>query len=374
MAEESSSQPKQSGISQDKQWQCPLCPKGYHNSRNLRRHVVTKHPEEKDLPDVISATKSRDDCREECPHCSASFVELRKHIKICPMDPQRVLKDPQESSGKLPQKRLLDQLSDLECLYSDKAKLQKTVQPSTVEFMEVETPETEATKNDLQGTNAFSPNDYRADMAPGPSSGVRSNSPPPGLVVAAEEEDSISDSQELARAREEADREFAEMLHQREEDKQPVRDAPEVVTVRNMGFWARFDKFLDINFPGQEKEASAAYVRSFCEFAEKVPEDLLMWGDLDVLPRVLCRRADVPFCEKWLDGFEDMKDKHLAAEAYEMLLQFLVTLLPSMDDSDEEDRELIQLRLNVLLALRSRLRALDLNGDRKGKGDKKNKK
>ena len=141
-----------------------------------------------------------------------------------------------------------------------------------------------------------------------------------------------------------------------------------------MGFWTRFDKFLDINFPGQEKEASAAYVRSFCEFAEKVPEDLLMWGDLDVLPRVLCRRADVPFCEKWLDGFEDMKDKHLAAEAYETLLRFLVTLLPSMDDSDEEDRELIQLRLNVLLALMSRLRALDLNGDRKGKGDKKNKK
>ena len=132
MAEESSSQPKQSGISQDKQWQCPLCPKGYHNSRNLRRHVVTKHPEEKDLPDVISATKSRDDCREECPHCSASFVELRKHIKICPMNPQRVPKDPQESSRKLPQKRSLDQLSSLEFLNSDKAKLQKTVQLSTV--------------------------------------------------------------------------------------------------------------------------------------------------------------------------------------------------------------------------------------------------
>ena len=214
-------------------------------------------------------------------------------------------------------------------------------------------------------------------MAPGPSSGVKSNSPPPGLVVTAEEEDSIIDSQELARAREKADREFAEMLHQREEGQQPVGDMPEVARVRNMDFWTKFDKFLDtFHTPGQQKEAYGAFVRSFCEFAEKVPEDLLMWGDLDVLPRDLCKRADVPFCEKWLDGFEKMKDKQLAAEAYETLLQFLATLLPSMVDSDEEDRELIQLRLNVLLALMNRLRDLDLNGKGKGKGkgDKKNKK
>ena len=144
-------------------------------------------------------------------------------------------------------------------------------------------------------------------MAPGPSSGVRSNSPPPGLVVAAaEEEDSISDSQELVRAREKADREFAEMLHQREEGHQPIGDAPEVVAVRNMGFWTRFDKFLDINFPGQQKEAYTAFVRSFCEFAEKVPEDLLMWGDLDVSPRYLCKllvlhffKAIKPFLTEW---------------------------------------------------------------------------
>ena len=484
MAEESSSQPKQSGISQDKQWQCPLCPKGYHDSRNLRRHVVTKHPEEKDLPDVISATKSRDDCREECPHCSKTFVELRKHIKKCSMNPQRIHKDPQESFRKFPQKRSLDLLSNLEFENFDKAKLQKTVQPSTVsahgsasnedvkaklcgigtsavmgqqnhlkeryksylggdtrketeydprpelpalsrdesaspsspvivsddeevqvgffknpfyrspssdrnatevsdfldtsaEFLEAETPEAESTKNNLQDTNAFSPNDCRTDMAPGPSSGVRSNSPPPGLVVTAEEEDSIIDSQELARAREKADREFAEMLHQREEGQQPVGDMPEVARVRNMDFWTKFDKFLDtFHIPGQQKEAYGAFVRSFCEFAEKVPEDLLMWGDLDVLPRDLCKRADVPFCETWLDGFEKVKDKQLAAEAYETLLQFLATLLPSMVDSDEEDRELIQLRLNVLLALVNRLRDLDLNGKGKGKGkgDKKNKK
>ena len=214
-------------------------------------------------------------------------------------------------------------------------------------------------------------------MAPGPSSGVRSNSPPPGLVVAAaEEEDSISDSQELVRAREKADREFAEMLHQREEGQQPVGDMPEVATVRTMDFWTKFDKFLDtFHSTGQQKEAYGAFVRSFCEFAEKVPEDLLMWGDLDVSPRYLCK---LPFCEKWLDGFEEMKDKQLAAEAYETLLQFLATLLPSMVDSDEEDRELIQLRLNVLLALVNRLRDLDLNGKGKGKGkgkgDKKNKK
>ena len=214
-------------------------------------------------------------------------------------------------------------------------------------------------------------------MAPGPSSGVRSNSPPPGLVVTAEEDDSISDSQELARAREKADREFAEMLHQREEGQQPVGDMPEVARVRNMDFWTKFDKFLDtFHTPGQQKEAYGAFVRSFCEFAEKVPEDLLMWGDLDVSPRDFFKPADVPFCEKWLDGFEEMKDKQLAAEAYETLLQFLATLLPSMVDSDEEDRELIQLRLNVLLALVNRLRDLDLNGKGKGKGkgDKKNKK
>ena len=216
-------------------------------------------------------------------------------------------------------------------------------------------------------------------MAPGPSSGVRSNSPPPGLVVAAEEEDSRCDSQELARVCEEADRQFAEMLHQREEDQQPVQNVPEVVTVGNRDFWNRYDNFLDtFRFPGQQKEAYAAFVRGFCEFGELDPEDLLMWGDLHVSRRDLCKRADVPFCDKWLDGIEEMKDKQLAADAYETLLQFLVTLLPSTDDSDEEDGELIQLRLSVLSALKSRFRALDLNGNvkgkGKGKGDKKNKK
>ena len=132
MAEESSSKPRRSRHSKDKKWQCPLCPKGYEDSRSLRRHIVTKHPKEKDHPDVISATESRDDRREECPHCSKTFAALRKHIKICPMNPQRVPEDPQESSRKHPQKRSLDQLSNLEFLMFYKAKLQKTVQPSTV--------------------------------------------------------------------------------------------------------------------------------------------------------------------------------------------------------------------------------------------------
>ena len=208
-------------------------------------------------------------------------------------------------------------------------------------------------------------------MAPGPSSGVRSKSPPPGLVVAAEEED----SQELERAREKADRHFAEMLHQMEEGQQPVQNVPEVVTVRNDDFWTRFDIFLDtFRLPAQKKEAYSSFVRSFCEVMEIVPEDLLMWGDLDVSSRDLCSRADVPFCERWLDGL-DMKDKPFGAEAYETLLKFLTTLLPSTDDSDDSDGELIQLRLSVLLALMSRLQALDLNSKvKKGKNSKGNKK
>ena len=129
MAEDSSSKTKRSRHSQEKNWPCPICPKKYHDSRTLRRHVVTKHAEQKDHPDVISATKTRDDCREECPHCLKLFVELRHHIKICPMDPQRI---PEGSSRKLPRKRSLDQLSNLEFLQFYKAKLEKTCQPSTV--------------------------------------------------------------------------------------------------------------------------------------------------------------------------------------------------------------------------------------------------
>ena len=132
MAEESSSKPRRSQHSKDKKWPCPLCSKGYDDARSLRRHVLAKHPKEKDYPDVISATKSRDDRREECPHCSKTFVALRKHIKICPMNPQRIPEDPQESSRKLPQKRSLDQLSNVEFLMFYKEKLQKSVQPSTV--------------------------------------------------------------------------------------------------------------------------------------------------------------------------------------------------------------------------------------------------
>ena len=189
-------------------------------------------------------------------------------------------------------------------------------------------------------------------------------------------DDSDSDSQELARAREEADRQFAEMLQQMEKGQQLVRDVPKVATVRHRDFWIRFDTFLDkFSFPAHQKEAYVDLVRSFCEFEELVPEDLLLWGDLSVLPRKLCKRADVPFCGDWLQVFEELEEKERAADAYEVLLQFLSSLLPNKDAfEDEEDEKQVQMRMDTLMALLFRRRALNLKGisQFKGKGSGKN--
>ena len=91
MAKESPPPIRRPRYSEEKKWKCPLCPQSYYDSRTLRRHIVGKHPEGKDLPEVSTATKSKEDLRDYCPHCKKPFVELRKHIKICLEDPKRIV-------------------------------------------------------------------------------------------------------------------------------------------------------------------------------------------------------------------------------------------------------------------------------------------
>ena len=101
MAKETSSPQKRRRPrhSQNKKCKCPLCPKQYVHARSLRRHILEKHKEDKDRPEVKSATESRPEWNETCPYCFGSFVELRKHKKICPENPNG---DSQVSSRKRP--------------------------------------------------------------------------------------------------------------------------------------------------------------------------------------------------------------------------------------------------------------------------------
>ena len=123
---------------------CPFCRTGpFKSLSGLLRHMKKKHSEEPDFEEKKRGVPKEP--KTKCPRCGKDVANLSDHnkhcvqarpdvvkIKLFPMDPQRVPKDPQESSRKLPQKRSLDQLSSLEFLNSDKAKLQKTVQLSTV--------------------------------------------------------------------------------------------------------------------------------------------------------------------------------------------------------------------------------------------------
>lgn len=61
---------------------CPLCPKSYFDSRTLRRHIVLKHPESKDLPHVKASTKG-EAWKKICPICKKKFFDLDKHLKRC---------------------------------------------------------------------------------------------------------------------------------------------------------------------------------------------------------------------------------------------------------------------------------------------------
>ena len=221
----------------------------------------------------------------------------------------------------------------------------------------------------LRDTNNFQ---SRADE-PGPSSMVRSSTPPPGPAVVAVESDpgndSDSDREELANAREAADRLYAERLQQDQGDQDPVSEVPKVVPDGNLSFWTKFATFLDrFGTPEHEKETRVTYVRGFCQHHSLAIQDLLQWSDLDVAP------VDVPPSEDWLAGFGNSKDKELAADAYELLLQFLSTLIPSEEGaSDEEDKEAIGDRNRVIEALMSRHRNSNLyQGKGKGKGQGKN--
>ena len=120
-------EPRRPRNSKDKKWKCPLCPKVYHDGRSLSRHVRGKHGEQRNLPSVLSAIRCVADRRETCPYCAATFVALRKHIKICP---ERV---PQDGSKEIPQNESLVQMSNEHFVKFYKAKLQKDdLSPSTV--------------------------------------------------------------------------------------------------------------------------------------------------------------------------------------------------------------------------------------------------
>ena len=123
MAKESPPPIRRPRYSEDKKWKCPLCPQSYYDSRTLRRHIVGKHPEGKDLPEVSIATKSKEDLRDQCPHCRKPFVELRKHIKICLEDPKRITENPQEISSESPH---LTTFSNLQFMEFYKARLSKS--------------------------------------------------------------------------------------------------------------------------------------------------------------------------------------------------------------------------------------------------------
>ena len=62
-----------------KQCKCPLCPQAYCDARSLKRHIAQKHAEKKDREDVINATKSREEWKQQCPYCATRVVELRHH-------------------------------------------------------------------------------------------------------------------------------------------------------------------------------------------------------------------------------------------------------------------------------------------------------
>ena len=221
----------------------------------------------------------------------------------------------------------------------------------------------------LRDTNNFQ---SRSDE-PGPSSMDRSSAPPPGPAVVAMEldpgNDSDSDREESVNAREAADRLYAETFQQEQDDQVPGSEVPEVVPDGNLSFWTKFATFLDrFGMPEHEKETRVTHVRGFCQHHSLAIQDLLQWSDLDVAP------VDVPPSEDWLADFKNTEDKELAADAYEVLLQFLSTLIPSEEGaSDKEDKEAIGDRTRVIEALLSRHRNSNLyQGKGKGKGQGKN--
>ena len=156
------------------------------------------------------------------------------------------------------------------------------------------------------------------------------------------------------------------MLTRREEGNQlPVRGASEAS--ENIDFLTRLANFLDMfGYRGGEKETCTNYIRGFCDYNNLAFCNLLLWSNLTVSSRKFCKLADVPFCDKWLETFEEVNDKRNACLAYRMLLRFLETLLPK-EVSDEDDGMLIKLRLNVLRALQSRLQDIDVESNVKGK-------
>ena len=79
---------------------CPICDRGFVNSRSVSRHIGAKHPSFKDLAEwkdrIKAATTSP---LKKCPHCKVGKSNLyTKHIKICPRRPDLVLRPHQEPS------------------------------------------------------------------------------------------------------------------------------------------------------------------------------------------------------------------------------------------------------------------------------------
>ena len=114
MPKKTASHPK--GEPKEKKCKCPLCPKRYFDARTLKRHIVNKHNEEKDLPHVVDATKSREEWKEECPYCGKRLVEVRKHK--CP-----------QSSREHPKE--MTSLSNYQFIQLFKARLNRECRPKT---------------------------------------------------------------------------------------------------------------------------------------------------------------------------------------------------------------------------------------------------